>query len=328
MTVQVIHGDGFAHILQDNEEGAINAAMAANRPLLVRGEPGVGKTQLAKAAAAYLKRPLVSMTVDANTESREIMWTFDAVQRLAEAQVAAVTCGNDPDELRRLIDVKQFVKPGPLWWAYSWDTAKAQLREHEEPPASPKSWTSEKGVVILIDEIDKAESEVPNGLLEALGSRQFMPQGWRNAVTLAAHVAAPLIVITTNEERMLPDAFVRRCFVLHLELPLLSQQEPKTPDELKADQAFVEFLQVRGKAHFPIANFPAADDALLTEAASMLLADRRHAMQHRLFPLPGQAEYLDFVRAVVTMRFTPAEREKVFDQVRTYAFRKSRRPQR
>jgi hypothetical protein len=322
MNSRLIQGDDFAHILLDDEEGAIKAAMAANRPLLVRGEPGVGKTQLAKAAAVFLKRPLVSMTVDANTEPREIMWTFDAVQRLAEAQVAAVTSKNQA-ELRPLIDVKQFVKPGPLWWAYSWDTAKAQLREHEEPPASPKGWTSKKGVVILIDEIDKAESEVPNGLLEALGSRQFMPRGWRNAVTLAADVAAPLIIITTNEERMLPDAFVRRCFVLHLELPPLSVHEPKTPEEQRADQSFSSFVQARGKAHFPT-----ADDGLLAEAATMLLADRRHAMQHRLLPLPGQAEYLDFVRAVLSMSIKSAERKKVLEQVRTYAFRKSRRPQR
>lgn len=322
MTGHVIHGADFAHILQDDEEGAIKAAMAANRPLLVRGEPGVGKTQLAKAAAVFLNRPLVSMTVDANTEPREIMWTFDAVQRLAEAQVAAVTCKSQI-ELRPLIDVKQFVKPGPLWWAYSWDSAKDQLREHEEPPASPAGWASKNGVVILIDEIDKAESEVPNGLLESLGSHKFMPQGWRNAVTLATDVAAPLIIITTNEERMLPDAFVRRCFVLHLELPPISAHDPKTPDEQTADQAFTTFLQVRGKAHFQT-----ADDGLLAEAATMLLADRRYAMQHRLLPLPGQAEYLDFVRAVQSMSIESGERQKVLQQVRTYAFRKSRRPQR
>ena len=322
MNSRVIKGADFAHILSENEDGAIQAAMAANRPLLVRGEPGVGKTQLATAAAVSLKRPLVSMTVDANTEPREIMWTFDAVQRLAEAQVAAVTT-KDAATLRSLIDVKLFVKPGPIWWAYSWDTAKIQLGEHEESPATPKGWTSKKGVVILIDEIDKAESEVPNGLLEALGSRQFLPQGWNNPIALSTQVAAPLIIITTNEERMLPDAFIRRCFVLHLELPAISVHEPKTSDEQTADKEFVQFLQQRGDAHFP-----EADPALLREAANMLMADRRYAMQHRLLPLPGQAEYLDFVRAIVSMPIQPADRAKVFEQVRNYVFRKSRRPQR
>ena len=320
MTNRVIRTSEFAHILQENEEGAINAAMAANRPLLVRGEPGVGKTQLAKAAAIHLKRPLVSMTVDAHTEPREIMWTFDAVQRLAEAQVASAV-EKDQTKLREMIDVRKFVRPGPIWWAYSWNTAKAQLRENERLPSRPKGWNSRKGVVILIDEIDKAESEVPNGLLEALGSRQFLPQGWNNPIVQDDKAASPLIIITTNEERSMPDAFVRRCFVLHLELPPISPRESASSDDKVADQTFVDFLYTRGKAHFP-----KVDDGLLKDAASLLLTDRRYAIQNHLLPLPGQAEYLDFIRAVVTMLTNESNRDKLFEQVRSYTFRKSRRP--
>lgn len=185
-------GERIAHLLDDKEEWAIKAALAANRPLLVRGEPGIGKTQLAWAAAVMLNRPLVSMTVDSNTESRELMWTFDAIERLAEAQVASTTM-TDKLELQEAIKVKKFVRPGPIWWAYDWESAKERLRPGESPPAllskqSSSQWTPGHGVVILIDEIDKAESDVPNGLLEALGYREFTPQGWDEPIKLKEDV--------------------------------------------------------------------------------------------------------------------------------------------
>ena len=84
-------GERITHVLEDREHWAVKGAMAANRPLLVRGEPGIGKTQLAWAIATKMNRPLVSLTLDSNTEARDLLWTFDAVQRLAEAQVASAT---------------------------------------------------------------------------------------------------------------------------------------------------------------------------------------------------------------------------------------------
>ncbi len=315
MTSRTIQGPDFAHILQPNESGAIRAALAANRPLLVRGEPGVGKTQLAHAAAVDLKRPLVSLTVDANTEPREVMWTFDAVARLAEAQVASVTV-KDETELEKRIDSRRFVRPGPLWWAFDWHSATNQLLDHEDPPEIPDGWKANQGVVVLIDEIDKAESELPNGLLEAFGARQFRPIGWSRAIKLE-NVAPPLIVITTNEERVLPDAFVRRCFVLRMSLPKLTQHNPQTDGEREQDQAFIEFLVNRGKAHFPD-----ADNELLNESAKMLLVDRRDAIQRQWTPLPGQAEYLDFLRAMQTIDGAD-DRTKLMKQVRQFSFRKS-----
>ena len=311
----------FVHILEDKEDWAIKAALAANRPLLVRGEPGIGKTQLARAAAIDLKRPLVSMTVDANTESRELMWSFDAVQRLAEAQVASATT-TDEKVLQEKIEVKNFVRPGPIWWAFDWESANEQLRPHEKPPARlPAKWEQRDGVVILIDEIDKAESDVPNGLLEAFGSREFTPQGWDDPITMPDDAAPPLMVITTNEERVLPDAFVRRCFVLQIELPQVSVESPKSDDEKKRDAQFIEYLTKRGKAHFR-----KASKQLLTDAAELLLKDRRQAIQNHQNPLPGQAEYLDFLRAIINLVAKGEDQDEIFKQVQSFVFEKYREP--
>jgi MoxR-like ATPase len=129
----------FVHIMDDAEDWAIQSSLAANRPLLVRGEPGIGKTQLAHAAAVDLNRPLVSLTVDSNTESRELMWTFDAVQRLAEAQVVSNFIKNE-QELEERIHVRNFIRPGPLWWAYDWESAEKQLSTGDRTPQIPKGW--------------------------------------------------------------------------------------------------------------------------------------------------------------------------------------------
>ncbi len=148
------------------------------------------------------------------------------------------------------------------------------------------------GWVVLIDEIDKAESDVPNGLLEVLGAGQFTPLGYEQPISPGAGVA-PLIIITTNEERVLPDAFIRRCLVLHLALP-------------RADEALIAHLKQRGRAHFG----GATSDEVLEEAARQLVADRTFAEEQQLRPLPGQAEYLDLVRVVVKLAQGKVEKQK------------------
>ena len=247
--IKIEYGDEtITHVMEEEQDLAIRAAMAANRPLLVRGEPGIGKTQLAYAAAIMLKRPLVAFTVDSATESRDLMWSFDAVERLAEAQAAAHLYA-DKDELRAQMDVKRFVRPGPIWWAIDWASAQKQLAAEQAAPERPKGWKADQGVVILIDEIDKADSDVPNGLLEAFGLRQFTPQGWSKPIKMKSGVQRPLIIVTTNEERMLPDAFMRRCFVLNLRLPdCVNASGEKLSDE--QHNAFLDFLIGRGEAHF------------------------------------------------------------------------------
>lgn len=317
----------IAHLLEERDHWAIKAAVAANRPLLVRGEPGIGKTQLAWAAADLLNRPLLSLTVDSNTEARDLLWTFDAVQRLAEAQVAPVTT-TDKVELRKLIAVKNFVLPGPIWWAFSWKTANDQLAPGQQPPARmpKKKWNETDGVVVVIDEIDKAESDVPNGLLESLGYREFLPQGWDAPIQLKEPTQPPLIVITTNEERVLPDAFVRRCLVLPMKLPNISTAEEQ--------EQFVEYMVKRGEAHFPKAakikiTNPLNHDSekekiepLSRAAARLLLKDRQHAMQQHQTPIPGQAEYLDFLRAIMVLADSE-DPQDVFRKVQSFVFRKS-----
>ncbi|MEZ5944347.1 MAG: AAA family ATPase [Planctomycetaceae bacterium] len=151
------------HLLSEDEDWAIKAALAASRPLLVSGEPGIGKTQLALAAAADLNRPLCRLTVDSRTEARELLFSFDPVARLAEAQVAQLIYGSDVEKLRAETAVNKFVKPGPMWWAINWKNALNQIQDHDPRPVAPRQWMENQGVVVLIDEIDKADSNVPNG---------------------------------------------------------------------------------------------------------------------------------------------------------------------
>ena len=267
-----------AHVFDEVSIAAINAAMAAKRPLLVRGEPGVGKSQLARAAAKVLGRAFVHQVVDSRTEARDLLWHFDAVERLAEAQIANAMGIDDKDELRLALNVLNFVRPGPLWWAFDWEDANRQAKSVKAlPPRQRDGGKPENGVVVLIDEIDKAEGDVPNGLLEALGAGEFMPYGRNEPV---AATSAPLVVVTTNEERALPDAFVRRCLVLPLDLP-------------ESGDPLVAWLVERGKAHFP-----KMEAKVRQAAAEQLDQDRSDAIEERRLPLPGQAEYLDLLRAV------------------------------
>jgi MoxR-like ATPase len=267
------------HVFDDDSIWAINAALAARRPLLIRGEPGVGKTQIARAAAAkeMLNCPLIPFVVDSNTESRDLLWTFDAVQRLAEAQINRTL---DEPNLRKQLSPENYFHPGPLWWAFHWKSAETQATKvGDNIPASPTGWKPGDGCVVLIDEIDKAESDVPNGLLEALGAGCFQPRGMQTTVDTVGE--PPLVIITTNEERVLPDAFLRRCLVLDLALPT-------NADELKL------LLIQRGKSHFE----GLTNDDVLVAGVDLLITDR---FASKSTPRPGQAEYLDLIRAVIEL---------------------------
>jgi len=313
------------HKFEPESALAIRAALGACRPLLVRGEPGVGKTQLAAAAAKVLGRPLVQKVVESRTESRELLWEFDAVQRLAEAQIAgavgslilgkaaAVAVGDPHEEVSNLLRIRlefaKFVRPGPLWWGFDWEDAQRQAGRSGSPvPARDGEADPGNGWVVLIDEIDKAESDLPNGLLEALGAGEFTPLGQHQPVRVAGEF--PLVIITTNEERVLPKAFIRRCLVLHLKLP-------------EDDKALRDYLVSRAQVHFPRAAKAKKSAELFQKSAELLVKDRRAAIDRHVTPLPGQAEYLDLIRAVLDLEPDSAAAQlKLLEDVAAFALRK------
>lgn len=270
------------HQWSQPEMDALRLAYAAGRPLLVRGEPGTGKTQLARAAAEFLGWRLHAETIHPRFEPHELRYRFDAVKRLADAQAG-----------RRRLDERRYWSPGILWRAYGWHSALPFLpvAERREVP---------EGHVVLIDEIDKADSDLPNSLLEVLAQGSFHVEPVSEPIG-GYDVQAPLIVITTNEERDLPAAFLRRCIVL----------------SLAAEGKYVDWLVSRGQAHFGALEdvegrkVALLDDEVLQAAAEQLDTDRR-AIESLNLSKPGLAEYLDLLYALKTLfeaTSDPAERK-------------------
>lgn len=275
------------HRFTEESVWAIKAALAARRPLLIRGEPGIGKSQLARAAAAEMKAPFLSHVINARTETDELLYSYDAVTRLARAQLMGARRDSVVDPETEL-DEARFVRPGCLWWAFNWESAAEQLKKSRSaarPPEMLEDWDPRSnGCVILIDEIDKADSDVPNSLLESLGNTGFYVPYTRESVALSKDKAPPLVVITTNEERELPAAFLRRCLVYQMSLP-------KPQDEC------VAFLIERGRVHF---TKDQVDDEVCEQTATLLLGDREKARRDGL-AIPGFAEYRDLLAALVDL---------------------------
>jgi MoxR-like ATPase len=265
---------------------ALRAAQATGRPLLVRGEAGTGKSQLAHAAAFVTGRAFLPVVVGAQTEAADLHWKFDAIARLADAHMAAnivtVQAGAPGGAGCPELHVSRYLQPGPLWWALNWASAHQQQQQCRHggahTPHAPNGWTPQKGLVLLIDEIDKAEPDLPNGLLEALANGAFEVPLLGITVEQAADCPPPMIIITTNDERELPAAFLRRCLVMTLALP--------------EDGALEPWLLKRGRMHFKTLS----DDAL-KKAAELLVTDRKAARAQRCYT-PGLAEYLDLLRAL------------------------------
>lgn len=290
------------HVFDEDVVHALNGALAARRPLLVRGEPGTGKSQLAFAAAEVLERSVAYQVVDARTEARDLLWTYDAVGRLGEAQVQATLPDCSEAQVRENLRPIKFVQPGVMWWAYDWKDAEQQAMLSNAPRrAARPGWQPSRGVVILIDEIDKGDADVPNGLLECLGNRSFHPLGRDEPVVATGE--PPLVIVTTNEERALPDAFLRRCLVLKLELS-------------RGPKALTKFLMERGEAHFSDVT-----QDVRRKVAELLIEDREQARKQKLSP-PGQAEYLDMLRALVTLDEDEAAQLARLEKLREFTFRK------
>ncbi len=172
------------YVATDDLKMAVNAAIALERPLLVKGEPGTGKTLLAQEVAASLGRELLSWHIKSTTKAHQGLYEYDAVSRLRDSQLG--------DEKVR--DIRNYIVKGQLWHAFE----------------------SDKPTVVLIDEIDKADIEFPNDLLQELDRMEFYVYETRETIK-AKH--RPLIIITSNNEKDLPDAFLRRCFFHYINFP-------------------------------------------------------------------------------------------------------------
>jgi MoxR-like ATPase len=163
---------------------AVNAALTLERPLLIKGEPGTGKTVLAEEVAKALGRPLLEWHIKSTTKAQQGLYEYDAVSRLRDSQLG--------DE--RVHDIRNYIKKGKLWEAF----------------------TAEATPILLIDEIDKADIEFPNDLLQELDRMEFFV--YETGETVKAQ-ARPLVIITSNNEKELPDAFLRRCFFHYIKFP-------------------------------------------------------------------------------------------------------------
>lgn len=319
-TVHLPEADTWAeawHQFDGPSVWALRAAIAAGRPLLLRGEPGIGKSQLARAAAAVLRVPLLAHVVDERSERDELLATFDAVARLAQAQVSALVAKDD-EKWREKLAESNFVRPGVLWWAFAWADAARQAERFKDhcrdcpSPEQPEGWDQTApdrlcGPVVLVDEIDKADPSVPNGLLETLANQGFRIPQTGGRVVPPPEAKPPLVIITTNEERELPAAFLRRCLVHQMNFPAVQEE---------AISFLIGRARVRWKADV-------ISDATCRRIAESLLRDRETGGGDGQ-ALPGAAEFLDLVRVLVTLHPGDAKsQEEALREVEGFALRKN-----
>lgn len=277
--------DGLVYVMPDEVGLAIDVALATKRPLLLRGEPGCGKSSLAAYIARIRGWRYYEHVVTSRTKGGDLLWTYDHIRRLSDAQVREKGTALTDDD---------YVTPGPLWWAL--DPASAAVgpkagARRTDPWHEVNENRSPSGAVVLIDEIDKADPDMPNSLLVPLGSRQFTVSETGQKVGRktagegsAPSSGSPLVIITTNEERELPQAFLRRCVVASL----------PEPD--------VERLVEIAAAHYRGEGTPfgPADERLALELAQELDRARSEARRTAV-RTPSTAEYLDALRACTAL---------------------------
>ena len=223
---------------------AVNAAVTLGRPILIKGEPGTGKTQLAEEIARSLDRPLMEWHIKSTTKAAQGLYEYDAVSRLRDSQL-----GDD-----RVSDISNYIKRGKLWDAF----------------------TSPDRPVLLIDEIDKADIEFPNDLLQELDRMEF--HVYETGETISAE-RRPVVIITSNNEKDLPDAFLRRCFFHYIAFP-----------ERDTMEAIVEV------------HFPGLKPRLLREALSAFYEVRDVPGVKKK---PSTSELLDWIKLLVNEDVDP-----------------------
>ncbi len=225
---------------------AVNAAVALQRPLLVKGEPGTGKTELARQVAAALDLPFLEWNVKSTTKAQQGLYEYDAVSRLRDSQLGDA----------RVNDVRNYIRQGRLWQAF----------------------TAPGRVVLLIDEIDKADIEFPNDLLQELDRMEFHVHETGETIR-ALH--RPVVIITSNNEKELPDAFLRRCFFHYIRFP-----DPET-------------LAAIVRMHFP-----GIKEALLTTALTQFFDIRDTP---GLKKKPSTSEVLDWLKLILAEDLSPED---------------------
>jgi MoxR-like ATPase len=198
--------DGAVYLHTPQSVLAVNVALATGRPLLVRGPSGCGKSSLAPHVAGVMGFRFYDRVVTSRTQARDLLWEIDQLQRLSDANVG------------KLGEIAEYVRPGVLWWAFDPKGAAQRMPPawHATHPQQPGNRSGR--AVVLLDEIDKADPDVPNNLLVALGSLEFTVDETGQRVA-ANPQRGPLVVLTTNDERELPGAFLRRCVELVLDVP-------------------------------------------------------------------------------------------------------------
>jgi MoxR-like ATPase len=220
MTDRLRFASTVRYIATRDLEVAVNAAIALARPLLVKGEPGTGKTVLAEEVARALRLPLIQWHIKSTTKAAQGLYEYDAVARLRDGQLGDA----------KVHDIANYIKRGKLWDAFVADTP----------------------VVLLIDEIDKADIEFPNDLLLELDRMEFFVYETKETIVAKRR---PIVIITSNNEKELPDAFLRRCFFHYIRFPdkktmerIVAAQHPNIKQELvrEALHLFYDMREVPG----------------------------------------------------------------------------------